>query len=392
MPRARIAILGNMRVSFCELCFLQLVLAVSVSATPQRDSMMDSRDGQVYRIVQVGNQTWMVDNLNYKTNNSFCYDGNAANCRQHGRLYTWKAAQDACPDGWRVPTDEEWAGLIQSQEGWQKVEKLGILLHMAGDRRADGVYHYMGETGFYWTATSAGTKFIRYKFELGSPKHDRATMVDGPAYSVKCVRSDEVSGEGDASCQSPLMKAVRLGNVVKAEALLKSGNENVNVQCHAENQSEMTSVGEDYEDISPLGMAIDKENLEMVKLLLNYGANPNAVDVSGPSDEMLSMLTRAMYKDKLAIVKLLLEKGAKISYCDMALGSSAKEDVLLYLLEKMDPKDYNRCWGGMTLLDFFKQSPRVFSMMKKRGAIPGEGYCSDMDTDTKRGIFEFCGD
>jgi uncharacterized protein (TIGR02145 family) len=387
-----VLIFDDMRISFCVLKVLPFVMAVSVNAAPQMGSMADARDGQKYRTIQVGNQTWMVDNLNYKASNSFCYDDNEANCRSQGRLYTWKAAQNACPYGWRVPTDEEWAGLIQSQKGWQKLEKAGIKLSMAGDRRADGVYHYKGESAFFWTATSEGNKFVRYKFNAGKPKHDRATMVDGPAYSLKCVLSDDASGEFDA-CHSPLMKAVRSGNIAKAEALLKSGKARVNEQCHTENEDEMTSLGAGYEDFSPLGMAIDKGNLKMVKLLLDYGADPNAVDEGGPSQEMRSMLGRAMYKDDLTIVKLLLNEGVQVYYCDMAKGSGVRVDILLYLAEKMDAKDYNRCWGSQTLLDYLEKIPSVAKLLKSRGALPGEKFCSgDPDKDAARDVFELCGD
>jgi uncharacterized protein (TIGR02145 family) len=69
----------------------------------------DPRDGQTYNTVQIGDQCWMAQNLNYQTGE--CYDYNTANCNNYGRLYTWQAALTACPPGWHLPTDAEWTAL-----------------------------------------------------------------------------------------------------------------------------------------------------------------------------------------------------------------------------------------------------------------------------------------
>ncbi len=141
-------------------------------------SMTDSRDGQTYKTVNIGTQTWMAQNLNYETASSYCYNDSASNCAKYGRLYTWAAAMDSagtwssngkgcgygktcspaypvrgvCPDGWHLPTQMEWNTLFMAVGG-QSIA--GKKLKSLSGWDSDG----NGTDDFLFSALPAGNRF-----------------------------------------------------------------------------------------------------------------------------------------------------------------------------------------------------------------------------------------
>ena len=204
-------------------------------------TLTDLRDGQTYKTVTIGTQTWMAENLNYADSvmtpslkgRSWCYDNNADSCAKYGRLYTWAAAIDSvalqnqddnlicgygrfcksllkkqglCPDSWHLPDTTEWKMLfetvggqgvagraLKTQSNWSDnsggTNSYGFSALPSGYYREYDGFSYVNHLSNFWTATE-GTSYTSYYISLESAG-DAANRYDiskGHAFSVRCLK------------------------------------------------------------------------------------------------------------------------------------------------------------------------------------------------------------
>lgn len=103
-----------MKVIFISFFFIVIFSFCFLSCTEEavkicQNSFEDPRDGTIYCIKEIGNQTWFAENLAFVTDSSYLNPLNPEDIQSpFGRLYTFEDAQIACPDGWHLPSDAEW--------------------------------------------------------------------------------------------------------------------------------------------------------------------------------------------------------------------------------------------------------------------------------------------
>lgn len=158
------------------------------------NTFTDPRDGQTYNIVEIGNQTWFAENLNYETGNSWCYDNDPSNCATYGRLYDWQTAIGVCPTGWHLPSDDEWKILEGNADtrygvGDPEWDHIGYRGYDAGKRLKSqtGWYQNNGADAFGFSGLAGGYRSSQWPFphfrfdDVGSHGHWWSATEDSSA-------------------------------------------------------------------------------------------------------------------------------------------------------------------------------------------------------------------
>ena len=179
-----------------------LALAQALAGERAHGSFTDSRDGKSYHTVKVGTLTWMAENLNYQTDNSWCYDDNPGNCQKYGRLYDWNTATSACPAGWHLPTRQDWDNLVHAAGGnaagiklksrspnWNGTDDFGLSALPGGIRYTNGGFSYAGSYGNWWSAAENGSGLAWFRRMTSDLDYVyEHYYVKGNGLSVRCVR------------------------------------------------------------------------------------------------------------------------------------------------------------------------------------------------------------
>ncbi|MEX2594049.1 MAG: fibrobacter succinogenes major paralogous domain-containing protein [Anditalea sp.] len=168
----------------------------------EKGSFVDTRDGQTYQTVRIGEQTWMAENLNYETAGSWCYDNDPENCDKYGRLYIWNSASTACPEGWHLPSEEEWeildeflgwevaGGRMKSTTGWDP-PNTGATNQSGFSALPGGLYDpynksflFRGMEGYWWGSDDWYSGRSLYE----RSKYLNFGTAGGAAYSCRCIK------------------------------------------------------------------------------------------------------------------------------------------------------------------------------------------------------------
>ncbi len=212
-----------------------LIILLLQSCKKSEDNAVTDAAGNVYsKEIVIGTQIWMAENLKttrFSNGDSigttsrdisgdiapeyqWAYNGDESKVEVYGRLYTWYAAADSrniCPDGWHVPTDEDWTTLTDYLGGEDmaggKLKEAGIDHWLtpnaeatneskfnalpAGCRFSTGLFSYLGNRIFWWSSTEHSTSqaYSRTVSSLfGFVNRDGTDKLYG--FSVRCLKNN----------------------------------------------------------------------------------------------------------------------------------------------------------------------------------------------------------
>ena len=175
---------------------------------------------KTYKTVKIGKNIWMAENLNHATRNSFCYKDLESNCDKYGRLYNWEEAKTVCPDGWQLPSKDDFEDLISNAEDenaeflktttdWayhNGNNELGFNALPAGNCYSCNIrekyknYNGLGEKTLFWSSKDVNWLRANSLFLTDSKyhyhSHKKAVIDENRAKKDELVKKSEKAFEG----------------------------------------------------------------------------------------------------------------------------------------------------------------------------------------------------
>ena len=237
----------------------------SSSSTPPvvGNVLTDSRNGKEYRLVTIGSQVWMAENLNFETEKSRCYGDAPSYCNAYGRLYTWADAQDVCPEGTHLPSYDEFNALykyvheeqqsngsteakfLKSKEGWKQfnektggVDSYGFSAKPAGGYTNKG-YDGMGEYTYFLTSDTTGGSAILMGIAYNNEYFGKALNSKENAFSVRCLVG-EAQPKSSVSSSSSVI-ATSSSQAVQSSSSIASSSSSVKSSSSMKSSSSVKS-------------------------------------------------------------------------------------------------------------------------------------------------------
>jgi len=215
----------------------------------QYGEFIDKRDGKKYKTIHVGGVEWMTRNLDWD-GTGYCYDDDPKNGIKYGRLYKYDQALAAVPEGWRLPTEDEWESFIYltannkngakslkaKEPEWDGLDTLGFNALPAGYRveYSDGkaYYIYIGEEAHWWTATNSIINPHKkvYPFNTIHPSINQgypwSICIDNHFYPKRQISETKNDSEGQTNHALSVRCVRRIDNNYIADVLGREGYPN----------------------------------------------------------------------------------------------------------------------------------------------------------------------
>ncbi len=159
---------------------------------PGVDSFTDPRDGVTYYTNKIGDATWMLQNLAWE-GSGYPYAGAEDMNMIFGRYYSWDEAVSACPEGWKLPSDSDFAALARAAGAAGAVERedaAGAAGSLMGD-----VYFNGRKMWEYWPAVPISNSTLFTALPVGFMQRTDGAVSFSEIYNYSVFWTSDSEGD-----------------------------------------------------------------------------------------------------------------------------------------------------------------------------------------------------